>query len=787
MPKDSAYELAFEDTDGDGVYSLKAGIDPETAPIYYAKLACVPLSDLTKILGESIDRIKFDEILRLAGIQEPTGEGQSNILYDILSGKTIHDISGDFNAQDILSEVTLEDLGGTQILGDIGELSMFKVWEETGLARDIDTSSENFNPKLYYYVAYPENVENGMRLDSAYALAFEDLGDGYQLKEDIDPYSTPIYYAKLSCIPFMDMTQLLSENLGRLEVIDLLKNLGGAGITEGSLVYDILSGATLNQLGDLSEKIDGIKLSSILPRNANNEDLYKILDAVLDKGGDEFINVKDLSSFKIDNLQLETVLPRDEKNAELYKILDEVIDKGLDGAINVSDLSSFKIDDISLSTVVDASKNEKLFSILVEGINEKRKTDDNLTNDSDVVSSSNIALGDISDFSIDGIKLSTVLTPNANLKTILEQMTGEDFNNIKISTLSGNLQFDNIKLSTVINQSANQKLFDILVEGINGKRLSDSDDTNDTLVSASNLSISDISDFGVDNIKLSTVLTPKDNLKTILEQMTGEDFDNISISTLSGNLSFDNIYLSTVMPYNESTNKTLYSVLLQGTGKNVTDSNIASFASTLKISDIQGGIDFGNIRLSTVLKKSVHGADEQDDVLDILLNDETVTLGNIHDRISKLDVLDMYNVDCFVEDSTSAKAKYYKDAEGNFYLVGGEKTPSELTGSTTYSISKTEKIWLFLAYETGYEIDGDIKKTLFDSKGNALFYNCKNLKFKDISSSITGMTSGILDATIRQLEDSGILTGPYNELLYPQSISHIIDTANGNLPVIPIS
>ena len=235
------------------------------------------------------------------------------------------------------------------------------------------------------------------------------------------------------------------------------------------------------------------------------------------------------------------------------------------------------------------------------------------------------------------------------------------------------------------------------------------------------------------------------------------------------------------MPYSPS-NETLYSVLLQGRGYAVTNAtDIEKLSSNLKISDIKGGIDFSKIRLSTVLTNS-----GGNDILDILLEDDTVTLGNIGEKINNLSVAEIYGVNCFVEDSTNEKAKYYKDEKGDFYLVGGALTPSELNGTTTYSISSDAKIWLFLNYETAYEEVDDKKISLFDANGNALAYMNKDLKFKNIKNSITGMTGGILDATIRQLEDCGILTGPYNPGLYPRSISQIIEFANSTKTEIPV-
>ena len=804
---DSAFDLAFE-SGSDGKYALKE--NAVGAQLYYAKLACVPLSDITSLIGETLGRIRFDEIFEIVGIEKPVLTGETNILYEVLGDKCIKDVSGDFDATNLLADVSLDDLGGRELLGDLATLSMFDIWEEAGYPAQINTASENFNPKLYYYIAHPEMVENGMLLDSAYELAYEDKGNGfYNIKDGVDPYNTTIYYAKLSSIPFMDMTSLLSESLGRLDIIELLNTLGDAGITEDSLIFDILDGSTLNQLGDLSEKINSVKLTNIL-KEEDNKDLYKILNSVLNKGEDGVINIGDLNTFKIDNLDLETVLDR-ASNTELYKILDSVIDKGTDGKINISDLSSFKIDNLDLETVLTRSSNADLYKILDSVID--KGTDgkinikdlssfkiDNLDLETVLTRSSNadlykildsvidkgtdgkINIKDLSSFSINNLDLEVVLDRSSNvdlykiLDQVIEKGTDGKINIKDLSTFSIN----KISLSTVLDPSANEKLYSILVEGINGKRLTDSDPTNnDKLVSITTLTILDIKDFSVDSIKLATVLTPHDNLKNILEQMTGTDFENITISTLSGELSFDNIYLSVVMPYSAS-NKTLYSVLLQGKGFAVTDANIEQLASNLKISDIKGGIDFTKIRLSTLLTNS-----GDNDILDKLLEDDTVTLGNIGEKINNLSVTEIYGVNCFVKDNASEKAKYYKDSNGNFYLVGGALTPSELNGTTTYSISTDAKIWLFLAYAPKEE-EIERKKSKFDENGNALSYGNKDLKFKDIASSITGMTGGILDATIRQLEDCGILAGPYNPLLYPQSISQIIDSANSKIPEIPV-
>ncbi|MBP5686243.1 MAG: hypothetical protein J6W87_00490, partial [Clostridia bacterium] len=524
-------------------------------------------------------------------------------------------------------------------------------------------------------------------------------------------------------------------------VIDNVKLSILLSVDDNGDLYDILCGAigggvtaeTLT-VGDLKTmEVDNIKVSSFLPVD-DNGDLYDILCNAITKNDEHpapsELMVGDLKLLEVDDVKLSSFLDtEDPANDDLYDILlDTLASHGITdkNEISLGDMKNFDTSGVKLAHVIVPENAPKLYDIL-EDVTGKE--------------GSAIILSDLDGFSTESIKLSKVLAPAdaPKLYEILEDITGKDADEVVLSDLDDDhFNTGNIKLASVLDTADAPKLYDIL-EDVTGK-------DSDAIV------LSDLNDFGTGNIKLAKVLDPTEapTLYTILEDVTGKAANVIVLSDLN-DFATDDIYLSHVLTPSAE-NATLYTILEDATGKG---------SAEIKLSDLDDGFTVGNIKLSSVISD-----DGGNQILAALLDDDTVTIGNMPTKINTLKVADIFDVVCFTTDSSEAadtNAKYsYNDATKTYTL----------SGSGTYYISKDAKVWLFMLYD-----DSASKSSEAGKVGSALSYTDVDLTFNDMEDRIAAVSAAFTNATLKQLVQTGIIVNkPSYSSHYDKSFTQILDS-----------
>ena len=494
------------------------------------------------------------------------------------------------------------------------------------------------------------------------------------------------------------------------------------------------------------------------------------------------LTVNHLISFDANYIKLSTVLPYEDENKQplntaLYNILLDVINGETGtktaGDITVSDLTSFNTNSIKLNNVMPkTAENQALYEILLDVINSDKKAGDigYLTYDK-------ITINCLTKFSFDNVKLWHVLpyenqdgvSVNTALYSILlDVINGETgtktAKDIKISDLS-TFSFEMVRLSTVMPKTdSNAGLYNILLDIINGdKAVGDAGYVNEGAIT-----ISDLSTFNVVGIKLNTVMPKTDSnaslYNVLLDVINGDkkagdsgyvSFDNITINNLSS-FSFENVKLSTVLPYQDKNgvaiNSGLYSVLLDVINSGKSESEKLTNAD-LKISHLSS-FSVTNIRLQTVLGNGKTG----NVILDKLI-EKDVAVSGLATAINGLSLYEIYGQNCFVEYKGETNVARYKKADDSYILdENGE-----------YVISKTAGIWLFLCFDsTG------VVKTAGNAYGCAEKYVVSNATLQTLTAANSGanLSSKITSATIRQLVDAGILSTAHQDI-YTMTLNDI--------------
>ncbi len=396
-----------------------------------------------------------------------------------------------------------------------------------------------------------------------------------------------------------------------------------------------------------------------------------------------------------------------EQNRKIYEILLDCSGKTAYEDITFGDLTSLDMDGVKLSSVIEApsqenpTKNKKLYDVLLDATGK--------------TSYSDITVGDMDSFNMDGVKLSTVIevptqengNKNKKLYDVLLDATGKaSYDDITIEDMNG-FDMDNVKLVTVIeapsqeNPTKNKKLYDVLLDAT-GK------------TSYGDITIADMNNFDMDNVKLVTVI----------EAPSQE---------------------------NPTKNKKLYDVLLDATGK--------ESYSDITIADMNS-FDMDKVNLKTVMNSSenkiiqalLNGDDPNDDT-------DNVTIGNMSEKINDLDVETVYDKHCFTSDPTKAvsnAAKYYLTIDED-----GKKIYSiDSTGSdgTVYYVDNSSVMWLFLEYSSQ---NVDYTSGSYVGTGVASKYVDKHLTVGKMDDSIGNISSEIMNASVHQLYECGILGSEY--------------------------
>lgn len=578
---------------------------------------------------------------------------------------------------------TIDSIGGAEMLGDFGNLSVIKDFDK--VTEEIDATAEGFNAKLYYY-----------KTGDTYARAYDDDGNRIAESEGQD-----LYYPALASVPIVDMVDIFSDRFSGIKITSMIECFSGT-LEEDSIINKIFAGKTLSDMN--SFKPDDILLKDVLGSSEDSNTLYDILCQAVKVGDGETkpdkdsINLGHLLSIDINNVSLTTVIPNASGTADLYNILCDATGIGSAENIKIGDLSNLDIDAIYLNKVLQTTGNEKLYNVLCEALSTPENT----------VEAEDIRITDLTDFNIDKVSLVTVL-PNdsgtADLYNILRDATGiGSADDIKIGNLSS-LDINNIKLTSVLPKDGNDDIYKILCEALS---------TTESTVTADDIKIGDLTSFNIDNVSLTTVLTK-----------TPE-------------------------------NAMLYNVLCEATGKNEEDIkifNLSSFSIT-------------NVKLATVLDGSTVSGNK---ILEKLVSDESVTIGNLGEKLNDLSLSDVYDVTVFEPYTEgSGKARYIYDGVNTYTL----------DDSGTYQISSGATVWLFLLYDYGTTESGSID---IDENGNAKTYTSKNLTVAGIDTAVEGVSDKFMGATIKQCVDCGIVSGSYDKI-NNLTLKAVLESLNSMLP-----
>ena len=224
-------------------------------------------------------------------------------------------------------------------------------------------------------------------------------------------------------------------------------------------------------------------------------------------------------------------------------------------------------------------------------------------------------------------------------------------------------------------------------------------------------------------------------------------------------------------------NRDIYNILLDC----VTDPSVKGYED-ITLNHLSN-VEIDNVKLSTVMSGS------SNDIIQTLIDEdnahkdedgyEPATLGNIGDRINKLLVKDVYEVDCFttnISEAVDNPVTYYKS-------VGQDgKTIYSTTGEgEEYYVAKSSSVWLFMLFDAE-----DVDKTTFDEEtglelhvgtGVANKYVEMDVTIKELKTRINVVSKNIMKATVRQVCDSGMLEGDYPKI-YGLTFSDAIKRLN---------
>lgn len=301
---------------------------------------------------------------------------------------------------------TLSSTGAVDYLGDFGNLDIMKNYDSVPVESLPDESGIDFNCELYYY----------KKDDDTYARAFDD-----NYKRVSGAEEKELYYPALQDIGVLGLGNIM---LDRLETEKAKNLLSTFGIEQDSSFFDIVGDKTIKEMQTFD--INELELDNILPVE-DNKDLFEMLLSINEKEyetGEEF--------------------------NELAK------------SLKIGELSGLDTNNLQLTTVLNVEGNEKLYDILLD------MTPDCTTYE-------DIRLADLSSGEVDNIRLLSVLplgdsenpTKNAQLYSIIEDMTGQERNEITVGSLNG-VDVEHIKLLNVLpmgdseNPNKNAKLYDVL-------------------------------------------------------------------------------------------------------------------------------------------------------------------------------------------------------------------------------------------------------------------------------------------------------------------------------------
>lgn len=588
---------------------------------------------------------------------------------------------------------------------------------------------------------------------------------------------------------------------------------------------------TIQDLAEL--KPDYIKLNSVMPYDEDNAVLYKVLlDSANIPWTDSNIEaqasgltLKDIK-FDTNNVKISSVMTG--MNENTLTLIREAINANPNTENQILDNSELTIGHIvnldtkyiKLTSVLDCKGNEMLYKILIESKGETW-TEENLADKAaeitvsdinintnnvkiltvmptmnqetldiirDSVNTANagtagftkltdnaqLTIGHISDFSIDCIKLTSVIkftesdATNVKMWKLLLEGSGKDItgkSDSELETLANgmtvndlNLNIDQVRLTTIMPyvESNNGVMYDMLSEA-----------TNTPIDELTMATLSGKID--VNKVHLAKVMPGADaHLKAILADafneyynvhgsMTSDEvFEKITIGDLGANFSVDGIRLETVVKNPPEDLVALMEEMMQDDYSNITVSALSSFELT-------------NVSLKTVVKPNAQGT-TGNQILDALIAKD-VKIGGLGSSINTLSLYDIYGKGCFVtladvnNDTTelvTTDYKFYFDESENAFVHITDQVVDE---KDTYYIHKDDGIWLLLCFEAeGFndvwvDADGDgvkdVGEVVYDADGRPEKFVISNFNVASLGESTT-IKDVLTNARMQQFVDAGI-------------------------------
>ncbi len=842
-------------TTNEGTFTLDA-----TCKVFVANLSEVPFTDFVDLLDESIGSLKVAELMNMLG----ANLGDDSLLSDVIGDATVSDLgslslngiklesvlgayednkmlydilldavgdnslsASDLTIEHLTSNLSINKVAISAVLGNVSQdvkniLTQGAQIKGTAIEVGVGWSQNGYtaNSKGYVILREGESLEIAGELKTGSAdvidsakLTYEDLTivdlttlnvDNVALESVLDRATNQKLYAILDSAVtkgndgVINISDLASLNINSIKLADVLPEL------DDKFTAILGDAQTIGDLQDLS--IDGIQLELLLDR-ATNANLYKILDKAIDDGGDDVINVSDLSSLDINKIEIADVLPN----------LDPKIKKFLGNVTTIGQLGNLSIDNLYLCDMLDYGSNAQLYKVLV---NLKPTLTD--ANEDGTVDYKDLKISDIAINDFRGLKLSTVISDTTStLFTILAQATGKDADNVTVGDISGSsFSIDNVKLTAVLG-SGNDELFGILVDSVVVE-------SGEQAPTKSTITIGHLKHgFNFEGIKLDSVmkLGKEESLRKVLEDLyPDKDYEDLTLADVHG-FDIGNVHLSTVIPYNSNT-KMLGDILTQGvvvkgtaikvceageqwkqngytanskgyvllrtgesleiagelkTGGATAISHEYVTYADIKMSDLSNnGFEMSEIGLDVIFN-DVDVSDSP--ILSALLKKEGVTIGNLATVMNEMSVSEIYNVSGFTTVSANAfdaTLVYYKYTGGTAVEyhradsvagTSGYQTVENSTELQKYYIDKNASMWLFIMYEFE-EIDQQeitvFGVTHLTGTGTAKKYIEKDISFGDMEDAMSTAGAALTKATIRQLIDAGVLessqTADYSKL-----------------------
>lgn len=436
---------------------------------------------------------------------------------------------------------------------------------------------------------------------------------------------------------------------------------------------------------------------------------------------------------------------------------EQFLGKGLSSKVNaligdylVSDLDKIDVNSFKLTEFVN---NEEVI-LLMEDMTGKDRAD--------------ITIGDLDKISTEDVRLISVLPYKGSEKLydLLCDATGKTKDEITVGQLS-KVDFDACHLKHVIDSSdpSNDKLYQLLSD-ITGKEKDD-------------ILVSDLSGVDIGKAKLTSFLAYAGNeqLYQVLLDVTGEtDYTKLTVNAMNG-ADMGLVKLSTFIE--PTGNDDLYTVLLDMIHAKGGD-YAGRTPETVLLKDLNN-LDFGAVRLSSVWGTS--SKDTGNAILDVLLKDDTVTVGNLASKINALTINELFGAECFTTDREKAFVHYdtahpgedlidvYNLDAGN-YVYNTTIATADPTPDNAYYISATAGVWLLFSYNVA---DADINTT----NGRAEKLTPSTVTFDQLQNDASAFSDTIGKARMYQLISSGVVqdskADPYKDSVKKLNLKQVLD------------